>query len=73
MAELNRQRGGVGCASMFITDAGAIGDTESSDCVDLDKSSGHPEMFFRDTASDAWHRLWLTFFVMSDVAEAEPH
>ena len=58
---------------MFVTDAGAIGDTESSDCVVLDKSIGHPEMSFRDTASDAWHRLWLTFFAMSDVAEAEPY
>ena len=73
MAELNRQRGGVGCASMFVTDAGAIGDTESSDCVELDKSSGHPEVSFCDAASNAWHRLCLTYVIMSDVAEAEPH
>ena len=73
MAELNRQLGGAGCASIFVTDAGAIGDTESSDCVLLDKSSGYPEESFCDAASDAWHRLWLTYVAMSDVAEAEPH
>ena len=73
MAELNRQHGGAGCASIFVTDAGEIGDTESSDCVKLDKSSNHPEVSCCDAALDAWHRFWLTFEAKSDVAEAEPH